>query len=240
MDSDSGRNTKPRLLVVEDDQMTQLLLARCFEHEGYVVETVSTGREMFASLDAKAPDLFLLDLNLPDEDGLTLARQIRARGDIPVIILTARHGMADRLAGLEIGVDDFLTKPCDPREVVLRVRNVLMRTGALRGMGASRPLRFGEWQLDVASRTLTAPDGADLQLTHGEFNVLSALAAARGRVLTRGQLIDVIARNDDPPGDRMIDVFVSRLRKKIEENPRRPVYIVTVPGFGYKFSGLSK
>jgi len=227
---------KLHLLVVEDDEMMQSLLTAYLEQEGYDITAVITGKDMFAVMAKRAFDLILLDLTLPDEDGLTLARQIRARSSVPIIIMTARKGMEDRLAGLNIGADDFLTKPFDPRELVLRVRNVLKRTRE-QVDEETQVIGFDGWRLDLLSRTLSAPDGMDVQLTGGEFNLLAALVKSPNRVLSRDFLLDAVARNDEPPSDRMIDVFVSRLRKKIGKGPGEQNYIVTVPGHGYKFTG---
>ena len=222
------------ILVVEDDEMMQSLLIAYLDNEGYTVTGVSTGKEMLAFLNHTSVDLCLLDLTLPDEDGLTLARQVRARSKLPIIIMTARTGMEDRLSGLDIGADDFMTKPFDPRELVLRVRNVLNRSGS--GNSDTHDVfDFSGWKLDLSAHSLTAPDGQDVQLTAGELNLLSALVLAPNRVLSRSQLLDAVSHNDEAPSDRMIDVFVSRLRKKIEQNPRQPRFIVTVPGHGYKF-----
>ncbi len=227
---------KKHLLIVEDDEMMQALLDAYLEKEGYDITSVITGKDMYGALNLRPVDLILLDLSLPDEDGLTLIRQIRARSSIPVIIMTARQGMDDRLTGLDIGADDFMTKPFDPRELVLRVRNVLKRTDE-RLDEAARTVGFDGWLLDLSSRTLTAPNGTDVPLTSGEFNLLAALTKAPNRVMSRDHLLDAVTRDDDPPSDRMIDVFVSRVRKKIETNPKNPEYIVTVPGHGYKFAG---
>jgi DNA-binding response OmpR family regulator len=227
---------KPHLLVVEDDEMMQSLLAAYLEQEGYDITAVLTGKDMFSVLSKSSADLILLDLTLPDEDGLTLARQVRARSSVPIIIMTARKGMEDRLAGLDIGADDFLTKPFDPRELVLRVRNVLKRTSE-KGSEENQIFDFDGWKMDMIARTLTGPDETDVPLTSGEFNLLATLIQSAGRVLSRDYLLDAIARNDEPPSDRMIDVFVSRLRKKLSLKSKKQDYIVTVPGHGYKFSG---
>jgi two-component system torCAD operon response regulator TorR len=227
---------KLHLLIVEDDEMMQSLLAAYLEKEGYEITAVITGKDMFVALGKRPVDLILLDLTLPDEDGLTLARQIRARSSVPIIIMTARKGMEDRLVGLDIGADDFLTKPFDPRELVLRVRNVLKRSGE-KGSEKQQIISFDGWRLDLSSRTLSAPDDTDVRLTGGEFNLLAALVKAPNRVLSRDYLLDAVARNDEPPSDRMVDVFVSRLRKKISAPHGEQNYIVTVPGHGYKFTG---
>lgn len=233
-----NHSRKRRVLVVEDDEIMQTIVVTFLDQEGYATTSVTTGKAMFAVFDKQPVDLILLDLNLPDEDGLTLARQVRARSNVPIIIMTARKEMDDRLAGLDIGADDFLTKPFDPRELVLRVRNVLRRATKMAEKDENT-IVFDGWILDIGARALRAQDGGEVALTGGEFNVLAALAQAPERVLSRDHLLDAVARDDEPPSDRMIDVFISRLRKKIERNPRKPDYIITVPGYGYKFSHKS-
>ena len=239
MASTKSQNTVRHILVVEDDEMMQSLLSAYLDNEGYKVSGVGTGSDMLAFLDRNTVDLCLLDLTLPDEDGLTLARQVRARSNLPIIIMTARTGMDDRLSGLDIGADDFMTKPFDPRELVLRVRNVLNRSDGGES-DTNQVIDFAGWRLDLSGHALSNPDGGDVPLTAGEFNLLSALALAPNRVLSRNHLLDAIAHNDDPPSDRMIDVFISRLRKKIEADPKHPQFIITVPGHGYKFTGKTE
>lgn len=230
---------KARVLIVEDDEMVQTLLAAYMQNEGHSISTATSGAEMWAVLEREAVHLILLDLSLPDEDGLTLARQIRARSTVPIIVLTARLGKDDRIAALDIGVDDFLTKPCDPQELALRVRNVMARSqpGTDTTPRTQDVARFDGWTLDIRGFSLTDPQGRDVSLTPGEFNVLRALVGAPNRTLSRDYLLDATSRGEDAPTDRMIDVFISRLRKKIEANPKKPRFIVTVPGRGYKFSG---
>ena len=217
--------------------MVQSLLAAYLEDEGFAVSCALTGGEMRAVLNREAIHLILLDLTLPDEDGLVLARQVRARSTVPIIVLTARRGQDDRLAALDIGADDYMTKPFDPRELILRIRNLLGRSGG-DALEVS-VLRFEGWVLDVAGRSLAAPDGRDVALTPGEFNLLAALAKAANRVLSRGFLLDAVSQDADLPSDRMIDVYVSRLRRKIEANPGKPRLIVTIPGHGYKLAATT-
>jgi DNA-binding response OmpR family regulator len=196
---------------------------------------------MLATLNTEKIDLILLDLGLPDEDGLTLTRQIRARSSIPIIVITARRGREDRLAALELGADDYLTKPFDPEELVLRVHNILGRAkdGGGDGGGArleANVIESGGWKIDGGARSVTSPGGQDIILTAAEFNLLAALAKAPNRVLSRDYLLDAVSRNDDAPSDRLIDVLISRVRKKIEDEPKKPKFIITVAGSGYKFS----
>tara|TARA_B100000315_G_C14583421_1_gene591681 strand:+ start:1441 stop:2148 length:708 start_codon:yes stop_codon:yes gene_type:complete len=228
------------LLVVEDDELVQALLAAYLKAEGFKVSYAGTGKEMLAILNTESIDLILLDLGLPDEDGLTLTRQVRARSSLPIVVITARKGREDRLAALELGADDYLTKPFDPEELVLRVHNLL---GRIRGDTSSEviardnnAIEFDGWKIDINGRTITDPGGDDISLTNAEFNLFAALAKAPNRVLSRDFLLDAVSRDDDAPSDRLIDVLVSRVRKKIEAEPKKPKLIVTVPGCGYKFS----
>ena len=232
-----------RVLIVEDDEFVQALLAAYLEKENIQTLRAATGKEMLAILDAEPVDLILLDLGLPDEDGLALTRQVRTRSSIPIVVLTARKDRTDRLAALEMGANDYLTKPMDPKELVLRVRNMLRdkrrRSGDQEPTPAEEPIRavrFNDWTLELLSHSLIHADGRDVAPTRAEFNVLSALVRAPNRVLTRDTLLDAISRHDGAPTPRVIDVLISRLRKKIEADPRNPNIIVTVLGCGYKFS----
>lgn len=218
----------------------QQLLAAYLQNEGFKVSLAASGKEMLAILDTEPIQLILLDLGLPDEDGLTLARQIRARSTLPIIVLTARKHRDDRLAALDLGADDYVTKPCDPQELALRARNLLSRAKAsdsLTEFGQTAEMaRFEGWVVNFTARTLVAPDGQEVHLTRSEYNLLAALVRAPNRILTRDHLLDAVSRQGEPPSDRMIDVLVSRLRRKIERDPKKPKLIVTVVGFGYKFS----
>ncbi|NND44209.1 MAG: response regulator transcription factor [Xanthomonadales bacterium] len=229
------------LVLAEDDEFVQKLLAAYLEQAGFRISLAGTGRELLSTLDAGAVDVVLLDLGLPDEDGLVLMRQIRLRSTVPVIVLTARQEREDRISALELGVDDYLTKPCDPEELVLRVQNLLKRSSAEQTgtptRGAEIKLHFGDWTLALDARTLTDGDGADVHLSRTEFNLLAALLQAPNRALSRGQLLDAICQHDESPSERMIDVVVARLRRKIEIDPANPEWIKTMVGVGYKFSG---
>lgn len=230
------------LLIVEDDELVQSLLAAYMQNEGFKVSIASTGKEMLACIDSETIDLVLLDLGLPDEDGLVLARQVRARSSLPIIVVTARKDQKNRLAALEIGADDYLTKPFDPEELSLRVRNILGRADdgdtsteeALRER--TEIFKFQGWVLDAGGHSLTGPDGDKVSLTRAEFNLMCALAKAPNRALSRDYLLDAVSQDADAPTDRLIDVLISRVRKKIEPNPKKPEIITTVVGCGYKFS----
>lgn len=228
---------KQHVLIVEDEEFVLALMGAYLRDAGFKISLAASGREMLAILDQEKIDLILLDLGLPDEDGLVLARQIRARSSVPIIVLTGRTAHNDRLAALELGADDYLTKPCDPREIVLRIQNILDRSGG--GRKTEKPadvIRFDNWSLDLASHSIIASGGEDVPLTPAEFNLLSCFLRAPNRVLTRDHLLDAVSRYGDSPTDRMIDVLISRLRKKIEVDPGNPVFIVTIWGCGYKFS----
>lgn len=230
----------PHLLIVEDDLMVQSLLAAFLQKEGFRTTLAETGKEMLACVDSEKVDLVLLDLGLPDEDGLTLARQVRARSTLPIIVLTVRDHQSDRLAVLEVGADDYLTKPFDPQELLLRIRNLIGRSSSVPGsdgrMRRPEVFRFDGWTMDLGAHSLSGADSEKVQLTRAEFNLLAAMVKAPNRVLTRAHLLDAISQDADAPTDRLIDVLVSRIRKKIEPEPSAPRIITTVVGSGYKFS----
>jgi two-component system phosphate regulon response regulator OmpR len=241
MDMTASGSSPPsgaRLLVVDDDPGIRRMLARYFEDEGFRVATAESGRAMFASLESQRADLVLLDLVLPGEDGVAIARELRAKSDIGIIMLTGRGDMVDRVVGLEVGADDYMAKPFHLREVLARVKSVLRR---LRPAAAGPPspasrLRFAGWCLDRRRRELTAPDGRPVPLTTGEFELLEALATNPGRALDRDRLMDLTKGRDWAAFDRSIDNQVSRLRKKIEPDPRHPTLVKSVRGVGYIFT----
>lgn len=226
------------VVIAEDEPFVQELLAAHVRAAGFQPSPVSTGSELLALLDSSLVDLVLLDLGLPDEDGLVLMRQIRARSSVPVVVLTARQEREDRISALELGADDYLTKPCDPDELVLRIKNLLARSsaGADSARKKSHKLEFEGWVLNLDARSVVNEDGAELALSRAEFNLLAALVHAPNRVLSRGQLLDAVSRNDSSPSERMVDVLVARLRRKLESNPRKPKMIKTMVGMGYRFS----
>ncbi|MEJ8566397.1 response regulator transcription factor [Elongatibacter sediminis] len=231
---------RANLVIAEDDEFVRDLLAATLEDAGFHVTHAGTGRELLTILDNGSCDLVLLDLGLPDEDGLVLMRQIRARSSIPIVVLTARRERDARLSALELGADDYLTKPCDPRELSLRVKNLLRRSSSASGRvqrpSAARNLEFEGWRLDLDARALYDQTGCEVHLPRSEFNLLAAMVIAPNRVLSRAQLLDAIAQHDSSPSERMVDVLVARLRRKIEADPKQPRLIQTVVGVGYKFS----
>ncbi|HUW25236.1 MAG TPA: response regulator [Gallionella sp.] len=230
---------KKHILVVDDDGGLRELLQRYLVEQGYRVDAVADGIAMEQFLAAQNTDLVILDLMLPGEDGLALARKLKTRGGQAIIMLSARGEDVDRIIGLEVGADDYLAKPFNPRELLARVRAVLRR-GCDRKedaeeVAARNVFRFGPFSLDTDSRNL-ARDGAEVALTSGEFNLLRILVEHPHRVMSRDVLMDLIKGYERMPFDRSIDVRVTRLRRKIEDDPTAPVYIRTVWGEGYLFS----
>ncbi|MEQ8397593.1 response regulator transcription factor [Thalassobaculum sp.] len=223
------------ILVVEDDEIVRTLLAATLEMAGYDVSTAGSGVEMTDMSRNHDYSLILMDLGLPDEDGIVLLRQLRARDDVPVIILTSRDDMPSRRTALKLGADDYINKDVHPEEIILRIRNVLRRGSGRGGTTAEQPdhdaIKFSGWHLDPVGRSLTSPSGAEITLTGAEFDVLCVLARAPNRVLSRDQLLDGLMRLDDAPTDRMIDSYISRIRKKMNDSR----FIVTVTGVGYRF-----
>jgi DNA-binding response OmpR family regulator len=226
---------KQRILVVEDDPLAQGLLAAYLRKEGFEVETAIDGRGMHDALERAPVDLIFLDLTLPDEDGLVLTRKTRSRWTTPIVVLTARTDRDARLTALELGADDYLVKPFDPEELVLRARNLLRRSGGGVRREQSR-LKFGKWTLDLAGRALIDEGNVEVPLAPAEYKLLVALAKAPGRVVSRAHLLDAVAREDAT--ERMIDVLISRLRRKLDDDPKKPSLLVTVQGAGYKLVGV--
>lgn len=226
------------ILIVDDDPRLCRTLARYFTQEGYTTHTALSGEEMRRRLDAQLPDLIILDLMLPDGDGFSLARELRASYNLPIIILTGKSDTIDKVVGLEIGADDYVTKPFDERELLARVRSVLRRAGETGGDKNGQSggvVLFEGWRLDLDSYELTSPDGEPVNLTSHEFQLLSALVRHANRVLSREAILEIVADRDWTPDDRSVDVLVGKLRKKIEKNPREPQLIETVRTVGYKF-----
>src|SRR5687768_4280877 len=217
------------ILIVDDDAETRSLLQKYLQKQGYRVTAAPDGKGLRRALEVGRPDLIVLDLMLPGEDGLELCRDLRMRSNVPVIMLTARGEETDRIVGLELGADDYLGKPFNPRELLARIRAVLRRA-----MPPETRARFrtGELEIDFDAREVTIA-GRRPVLTFFEFELLATLARAAGRVLSREHLLDVLRGEEFESFDRSIDVHVSKLRAKIEETPKEPRYIKTVRGVGY-------
>ncbi|MFN8622663.1 MAG: response regulator transcription factor [Chloroflexota bacterium] len=221
-------------ILLVDDNAEILRIARdVLEHNGFAVLTATTGEGGLRLAGTRHPDLLVLDLGLPDIDGLDVARELRRAGDLPIIMLTARADEADRLIGLELGADDYLVKPFSPRELVARVRAVLRRTDAARA--GSRILRAGDLVIDRDAMRVTAGDRR-VELTATEFALLAAMARQPGRVFTRAQLLDAIHGEAFEAYERAIDAHIKNIRRKLEVDPRAPRYVETVIGVGYRLS----
>ncbi|HNA28819.1 MAG TPA: response regulator [Thiobacillaceae bacterium] len=233
-------NDNPQVLVVDDDAGIRDLLADYLLKQGLAVATARDGKEMDERLTTFQPDIIVMDLMMPGEDGLALTRRVKAVREVPVIILSARGEDIDRIVGLEVGADDYLAKPFNPRELLARIRAVLRRgTPGKSEPGAGEVVRFGPFALDLAAQSLHR-DGEELPLTQAEFTLLKLFVEHPGRALSRDQIMDWLKGYERDPFDRSIDVRVTRLRKKLEDDPAHPVYIRTVWGQGYLFSPKGK
>jgi two-component system OmpR family response regulator len=229
------------ILAVDDDPAMRKLVADYLHENGLQVTAVATGAEMAQAFAGHAIDLVMLDLRLVGEDGMQLARKLRAESAVPIIIVTGKQDEADRVMGLELGADDYIMKPFSPRELLARIRAVLRRYQTAREVlgercDKRRAYRFAGWELNLGSRRLTSPEGRRVELTNGLFNLLQAFCAAPQRVLTREQLLDQSRLNGAEVFDRSIDGQILRLRRKIERDPVQPQYITTERGAGYVFS----
>ncbi len=240
--TDSGK-----ILIVDDDPRVRKLLVNYFEEQGFGTMQAEDGPTLRACLKQGDIDLIMLDIGLPGEDGLTLAREVRGKSAVPIIIITGKGDVVDRVVGLELGADDYITKPFHLREVLARVRSVLRRSPpATLDQAAVTPMQvadettetitFAGWRLDLTARDLRAPDGEPVVLTTAEFDLLLAFAGNANRPLSRDTLMDRTRGRDWTPFDRSIDTQVARLRKKIETDPNNPQLIKTVRGLGYLFT----
>ncbi len=229
----------PHILVVDDHRDIRDLLARFLTKHGFRASVAETAAAARKAMQAAEIDLVVLDIMMPGEDGLSLTRSLREAGDVPVILLTAMGEETDRIVGLEVGADDYVAKPFNPRELLARIKAVLRRAQTLprpREKQLGR-LRFDRWILDLSRRELMDEKGVSVALSSGEFRLLSALVERPGMVLTRDQLLDLTRGRSAQPFDRSIDNQISRLRKKIERDPRTPDLIKTAWGDGYSFAG---
>lgn len=231
---------KVHVLIVDDDQRIRAMLARYLTDNGLRVTLAGDGKQMFAAYESGRVDVIILDIMMPGEDGLSLCRRMRAHSQVPIILLTAVDGDADRVIGLEIGADDYIVKPFNPRELLARIRAVMRRMTAT-SINAERPQSaavygFNGWLLHSIRRTLTSPDEVLTDLTSGEFDLLLAFLERPQRVLTRDQLLDLAHGRAAEFLGRSIDVQISRLRRKIEADPQDPTLIKTIRNEGYLFT----
>jgi len=235
----AGKNDNGHILIVDDQREICDLVQEYLSSEGYRVSTAHDGAGMRRVIVQDPVDLVILDLMLPGEDGLTLARSLREESTVGIIILTGRGETVDRIIGLEMGADDYLPKPFHLRELLARVKSVLRRAStrsAERQVAPRSRARFAGWNLDLSSRELLSPSGEEVRLTTGEFDLLAAFVNNANQVLTRDRLLDLARNREAGPFDRTIDVQVGRLRRKLEDDPQRPTMIKTVRGTGYIFT----
>lgn len=228
-------NTQPHILIVDDDREIRELLSRFLEKQGMRVTAARDAREARRLWPLGRYHITVLDIMMPGESGLDLARWLRTQSNVPIIMLSAMGDETDRIVGLELGADDYLPKPFNPRELLARMRAILRRANGEGGPGEAdqRPLHFSGWTLEPSRRRLLNPDGAEVPLTGGEYDLLAVLLERANRVLTRDMLMDILRGRQAGPFDRAIDVAVSRLRRKLEDDGRNPSLIKTVRGGGY-------
>ena len=228
-----------KILIVDDDKALCDLIERYLTENGYLALTAKDGVEMHQQLEKNTPDLIIMDLMLPGEDGLTLAKQIRNKGNMPIIILSARGDEVDRIVGLEVGADDYLPKPFNPRELLARIRSVLRRTQTNQGKESNETeeIVFGNFRVQLQSRQLFI-DNEEVVLTSGEFTLLEVFVNNPNRILNRDSLLQLLKGYEHQPYDRSIDVRITRLRRKIEPDPSKPTYIRTIWGEGYMFNPM--
>ncbi|MDY8110167.1 response regulator [Fulvimarina sp. 2208YS6-2-32] len=236
---------QPSIFVVDDDAQTRAMIADYLVMNGFCVSDYDGAVALRVALAEASPDLIVLDLNMPGEDGLSLVRFLKSETTIPVVMLTATASLIDRVVGLELGADDYLAKPCELRELLARIRAVMRRSAMQKGLSAEtaghvseerREVRFGTKWLDLDAQTLRDEGGPEMQLVQSEFSLLKAFAENPRRVLSRERLLDLASARDSDPFDRAIDVRITRIRKKVEPDPAHPTIIRTVRGAGYLFS----
>jgi two-component system aerobic respiration control protein ArcA len=228
---------KPHILIVEDEDVTRFNLRNLFEAEGYQVSEATDGESMDAQLQKNSINLVIMDINLPGKNGLLLARELTSNSELGLIFLTGRDSDIDKVLGLEIGADDYLTKPFNPRELTIRARNILSRIGQSKNEVEKSVITFNGWSLDGNSRKMTAPDGQVLSIPRGEYRALRLLIEHTGQIVTRQQLIKEMTGRDLRSNDRTVDVTIRRLRKHFESVPDAPELINTIHGEGYRFIG---
>jgi two-component system OmpR family response regulator len=224
------------ILIVDDDERLLRLLSHYLVSEGFTVSTATDGEQLRLRLATDQPDLVILDLGLPGEDGLSLMKEIRSGSSMPVIMLTGKASTVDKIVGLEVGADDYVTKPFEERELLARVRSVMRRYTASSGFDSKRVARFAGWKLDRLGHELISPQNQRIHLTSHEFTLLETFIDQPSRTLSRDALLEMLSGRDWNPLDRSIDVLIAKLRKKIESSPRDPELIKTIRGAGYKFT----
>ena len=233
-------NPQPHVIALDDDAAVRDMIAEYLGQNDIRVTTVATGVELTAAMARELADLVILDLRLKGEDGMQIARKLREDSAIPILMLTGRTEEADRVMGLELGADDYLTKPFSPRELLARIRALLRRAKAQATVADAvakvRAYRFEGWELNVGLRKLKSPKGEPVDLTNGEFRILAAFLSSPQRILSRDQLLDLSRVHGAEVYDRAIDIQILRLRRKIEPDPARPQFIKTERGAGYVFS----
>lgn len=234
--------TKAEILIVDDDLVICQMLSEYLTSEGLSVKAVSSGHEMKQQLAIEMPDLILLDVTLPDGDGFSLAREIRTYSDVSIIMLTGKVDSIDKVVGLELGADDYITKPCSNRELLARIRSVLRRVSPVKVRPQAKAsihnvVQFDGWRLDLSAAELVSLKGDSVYLTSYEFRLLSGFIRRPNHALTRAQILGFIQTNSSDTYERTIDVLIGKLRKKIEKDPHQPRIIKTVRGIGYRFTG---
>ncbi|MDO6444813.1 two-component system response regulator ArcA [Colwellia sp. 1_MG-2023] len=228
---------KPHILIVEDEDVTRFNLRNLFEAEGYIVSEAMNGEAMEQQLQKNTINLVIMDINLPGKNGLLLARELTNNSDLGLIFLTGRDSDIDKILGLEIGADDYLTKPFNPRELTIRARNILNRISQGKTETESAIIRFNHWVLDGNSRKMTSPNGEIISIPRGEYRALKLLIENTGQIVTRQQLIKEMTGRDLRSNDRTVDVTIRRLRKHFESVEGAVELINTIHGEGYRFVG---
>lgn len=228
---------KPHILIVEDEDVTRFSLRSLFEAEGYIVSEAIDGDSMNHELRTNTINLIIMDINLPGKNGLLLARELKSNSDFALIFLTGRDSDIDKVLGLEIGADDYLTKPFNPRELTIRARNILNRMSQTKAEKESATITFNQWTLDGNSRQMTTPNNEVISIPRGEYRALNLLIANAGQIVTRQQLIKEMTGRDLRSNDRTVDVTIRRLRKHFESVEGSPELINTIHGEGYRFVG---
>jgi two-component system aerobic respiration control protein ArcA len=229
---------KPHILIVEDEDVTRFNLRNLFEAEGYLVSEATDGETMDQKLSNNTINLIIMDINLPGKNGLLLARELTKNNELGLIFLTGRDSDIDKILGLEIGADDYLTKPFNPRELTIRARNILSRIGQTKNENDNAIIAFNQWSLDGNSRKMTSPAGDIISIPRGEYRALRLLIENTGQIITRQQLIKEMTGRDLRSNDRTVDVTIRRLRKHFEAHDGTPELINTIHGEGYRFVGV--